>query len=211
MNQSSYLTARTVPQTERGKKTRRQLLDAAEVEFGRAGFEAASIGDITKRAGVAQGTFYLYFTDKTAIFSELVDELGARLRHHLGAAVQGKKSRFDIERAGMRAFFEFTREHTALYRIIRQAEFVDLAAFRRYYERMAASYVRALKASQQAGEVAKIDPEVLAYCLMGVSDFLGMRYVLWGDEAADLDRVTEHAMRLVSTGMAVPPRGASKR
>jgi hypothetical protein len=31
----------------------------------------------------------------------------------------------------------------------------------------------------RAGQVARLDPETLAYCLMGIGDFLGMRWVLW--------------------------------
>jgi hypothetical protein len=29
------------------------------------------------------------------------------------------------------------------------------------------------------GEIQRSDPETLTWCLMGMGDFLGMRYVLW--------------------------------
>jgi hypothetical protein len=31
----------------------------------------------------------------------------------------------------------------------------------------------------EQGEIARLDPRVLAYCLMGIGDFLGTRWVLW--------------------------------
>ena len=49
------------PRTERGRRTLRKLLDAAAVEFGERGFYDASISGITRRAGVALGSFYTYF------------------------------------------------------------------------------------------------------------------------------------------------------
>ena len=57
---------------KRGARTRRRLLDAAEQVFAELGYHEASIVKITEAAGVAQGTFYLYFDSKQAIFDELV-------------------------------------------------------------------------------------------------------------------------------------------
>src|SRR5947209_6409204 len=102
------------PATARGMRTRQELLSAAEVAFGERGYEAASISEITQRAGVAQGTFYVYFADKRSLFVELVDELSVRLRRSLADAVRGLTERPAIERAGLTAFFEFTRSHRGL-------------------------------------------------------------------------------------------------
>jgi AcrR family transcriptional regulator len=44
------------PVTARGEATRRKILDAAEEVFGEMGYYEASISEITRRAGVAQGT-----------------------------------------------------------------------------------------------------------------------------------------------------------
>lgn len=187
------------PVTPRGQRTRQRLLDAAELVFGEKGYEAASIADLTRAAGVALGTFYVYFPDKKALFVEVVDALGERLRHELGAAVEGKAGRLAVERAGLLAFFAFARRHRLLYRVVRQAEFVDEACFRRYYRRIGEPYARRLAAAMDAGELRRLDPEALAYCLMGLNDFLGMRYVLWGG-GRGLDRALETALELVAHG-----------
>jgi AcrR family transcriptional regulator len=96
-----------VPVTARGQATRRRLLDAAEEVFGARGFERASIVDVTRGAEVAQGTFYVYFPDKQAIFTELVTQLGHDLRRHIAETVVGLDDRMAVERAGFRAFFQF--------------------------------------------------------------------------------------------------------
>jgi AcrR family transcriptional regulator len=63
-----------------GKPERRQqILNVARDVFARRGYHAAKIDDIVAAAGIARGTFYLYFQDKRAIFEEIVDRTIARL------------------------------------------------------------------------------------------------------------------------------------
>ncbi|MGA9520436.1 MAG: TetR/AcrR family transcriptional regulator [Myxococcaceae bacterium] len=164
-------------------------MDAAEAVFGQKGYEQASIAEITQKAGVALGTFYVYFPDKKTLFVETVDNLGRRLRTELSEAIEGRPDRFEVEEAGIRAFLAFVRRHKLLYRVVRQAEFVDPDCFRRYYENLAIPYARGLEEAMRAGQVRKIDPEGLAWILMGLSDYLGMRYVLWGGRRSADDTV----------------------
>ena len=188
------------PPTTKGRRTRQRLLDAAEVVFGESGYERASIVEITRHADVALGTFYVYFPNKQAIFSELVTELGHGLRRRLAEAIGELSNRIEIEEAGCRAFLEFVRAHRNLYRIVRQAEFVDESLYRSYYQRLASSYVRGLERAVDAGEIRDLDPETVAYALMGIFDFLGMRWVLWNDRLPPR-RVVEDVFRLIRHGL----------
>lgn len=54
---------------------RTQILEAAAELFGTQGYHSTSVSDIIAQAGIARGTFYLYFQSKRAIFEELVDQL----------------------------------------------------------------------------------------------------------------------------------------
>jgi AcrR family transcriptional regulator len=69
--------------TAQGRRTRAALVAAAERVFVRHGFIKARIGDVTREAGVAVGSFYTYFPSKEAIFVAVVDEYRRRLRAHL--------------------------------------------------------------------------------------------------------------------------------
>ncbi|MBN9072699.1 MAG: TetR/AcrR family transcriptional regulator, partial [Rhizobiales bacterium] len=53
---------------------RRQILDGARRIFIEMGFDAASMNDITRAAGVSKGTIYVYFASKEELFEALVDE-----------------------------------------------------------------------------------------------------------------------------------------
>ena len=55
------------------------LLQAAKEVFAKKGFHDTAVSDIAERAGVAKGTFYLYFDDKESIFMALIDELFAMI------------------------------------------------------------------------------------------------------------------------------------
>ncbi len=186
--------------TPRGRRTRAKLLDAAERVFGEQGYERASIVEITRTAGVAQGTFYVYFESKQTIFAHLVDTLGKTLRQRLAEAITDLDSRLAVEEAGFEAFLRFIEEHRHLYKIIRQAEFVDEDLYRNYYARLAEGYVAGLKAAMDSGEFEKLDAEAIAYALMGVFDFLGMRWVLWEGELPPAE-VRKDIMRFIAGGL----------
>lgn len=165
----------------RGERTRRRLLEAAEEVFAQLGYHDASIVKITEAAGVAQGTFYVYFESKQEIFDELVDDLNRRVRHAMSEGAAQGTTRAEAERLGFRAFFAFTAEHPGLYRVVRQAEFVSPRALQRHYERIAEGYVEGLRKAIGDGEIVEQDAEVAAWALMGIGELLGMRWLLWGD------------------------------
>lgn len=200
MDESARTGAPKPPLTKRGRRTRALLIDAAEQVFGAQGFERASIADITRLAGVAQGTFYIYFPDKEAILLHLVTELADKLRARIHASIAEASERFDVERAGFRAFFEFCRDHRNLYRIVRQAEFVNEQAYQRYYRDLARGYVRGLEDAVAKGQIRPCNAEKVAYALMGIGDFLGMRWILWESDC-DIEELVEEAMALIERGL----------
>ncbi len=188
------------PKTRRGERTRQKILDAAQREIGRKGFAEASISTITAEAAVGQGTFYLYFRSKEDVLRELVLRMGRRLRRHLTLAIAGAPNRLEAERRGLRAFLEFVRANTDLYRVVAELQFVDPAVFQRYYQDFAASYRDGLIAAEKQGQIRKGDAEVRAWALMGISDMVGRRFALW-DGKTPLKRVADAAYDLIAKGL----------
>ena len=189
--------------TLKGRVTRQALLDAAEEVFGEFSYDRASIAEITRRAGVAQGTFYVYFPDKQSAFVQLVRDLNHGLRRHIAAAVEGIDDRLEMERVGLRAFFEFTASHRALYKVVREAEFVDEDIYRWHYQTLGAAYVRGLETAIERGQIRDdINPETLAWVLMGVAELLGSRWVILEHREPPAE-VIEEVMRFVSGGFGL--------
>lgn len=52
---------------------REQILDGAWRVFKTSGFDAASMNDITREAGVSKGTIYVYFENKEDLFAALIE------------------------------------------------------------------------------------------------------------------------------------------
>lgn len=186
---------------EGGEATRQSLLQAAEKLFGEAGFHKTSISAITYVAGVAQGTFYLYFPSKVSIFKQLVEEINHRFRVLERAALSGLNDRRQVEREGFRTFFRFISEHPHAYRIIREAEFIDERTGRWYYEQLARGYVRGLRRGMGHGEVHVIDPEPVAYALLGMGHFIGLRWLFVGKEKQVSDSTLAAMLDLILHGV----------
>lgn len=190
--------ARYEPSTEKGRATRRLLLDNAEDVFGELSYDRASVAEITRRAGVAQGTFYVYFPDKKAAFVELVRQLNHDLRRTLAEAVTAGRDRLEIERIGFQTFFDYVVRHKSLYRIVRESEFVDIATYRWHYTTLAEGYSTGIKAAQTRGEITDaVSSETIAWILMGISEFIGGRWVLWEGEIPP-DEVFEGLMTFIT-------------
>jgi len=52
---------------------REQILDGAHRVFMRLGFDASSMNDVTREAGVSKGTLYVYFANKEELFTAIIE------------------------------------------------------------------------------------------------------------------------------------------
>lgn len=190
------------PKTARGARTRARILQAAETTFGSLGYHRAGITDITRAAGVAQGTFYTYFGGKEEILRELVMDMGHKVRAHLAAEIIGASNRLEAEERGLRAFLEYLAAHPSLYRVLQEAQFVDEAVYREYYETFARGYAEMLDNASRKGEIRAGNNEHRAWALMGLSHFLGLKYALWDDDAR-FDDIVATMSDLFYNGLAL--------
>jgi AcrR family transcriptional regulator len=68
----SAIAAKPSTRAARAAERRSAIVAAGLAEFSARGFAATRLDDVAKRAGVAKGTIYLHFTDKEALFQELI-------------------------------------------------------------------------------------------------------------------------------------------
>lgn len=174
------------PSTARGRATRERILRAAEACFARDGYSGTSVAEIGRASGASHGSFYVYFSSKHAIFAELIRNLAADIRLVTRVAMKNAPSRLDAEIAGTKAFFLWLREHRDLHRILHLIDEVDKSLAVEFYSSIAEGYADGLRAAMTDGEVQSVDAELLAYALMGMNQFVSMRWYLWrGDEMTD--------------------------
>jgi AcrR family transcriptional regulator len=185
--------------TARGQRTRARLLEAAETVFGTYGYHETSLVQITEEAGVGLGTFYGHFRSKREIYDELIRTRGAELRAAVRDATVGLTQRRELEIAGFTAFFAWIAAHPGIYSVARQEASTDPQATREWYGAFAGDYASALARAMRESGVATGDPEVLAWAMMGMADFVAMRFIVWkgdGDlPATTLGEFLEVALR----------------
>jgi len=68
-----------VSHTQTRKANREKLLAAGREVFSTIGYDAATVRDIVRKSGLAQGSFYNYFNDKQAVFEAILSDMLAPL------------------------------------------------------------------------------------------------------------------------------------
>jgi AcrR family transcriptional regulator len=115
-------TVLTAPskRVQKARDVRDRILSAGRVCFSESGLYATRVDEITKRAGVAKGTFYLHFDSKEdlirVVAEESFQELGAR------AWIASSSARIWPQRTSRiaEAHLEFFSEHPDRMRILHQ-------------------------------------------------------------------------------------------
>ncbi|MBR2381309.1 MAG: TetR/AcrR family transcriptional regulator [Clostridia bacterium] len=178
-----------LPKTKLGLAKMNKLLDAAEELFTNNGFHGTSISDICKRAGTAVGTFYIYFETKTDVYRYLMWKYQKQIKALLAESIKGCSTRFEMEREGIKCFVKFAMKTPNVYNIIWGSLSIDQKLFVDYYSSFAESYTHALQKS--SNEVDTQDSTTVAYMLMGISNFIGLRAIFEQMNDEDIDRIID--------------------
>jgi len=189
-----------MPKTKRGMATLNKIVNSAEKLFYKKGYHGTGINDITTASNVALGTFYIYFEDKMSIYRYLLVQYSHRIRMHISKEIAGIEDRVEAERIGLRAFLLFIAKHKHIYNIIWESLYIDKKLFVDYYTQFAANYVRQIKQAQEADEMKQYDPEIVAFVMMGISNFIGLNYIMFKDEK-NVDQVVDEVIRILKDGL----------
>ncbi|MFO0003231.1 MAG: TetR/AcrR family transcriptional regulator, partial [bacterium] len=94
------------------------ILEAAIEVFAEKGFHHARISDIARRAGVADGTIYLYFRNKDDVLLTIFEEKMGVLIDGLRHALVGVDDPLERVRTFARYHFRQVRDHRALAEVL---------------------------------------------------------------------------------------------
>jgi AcrR family transcriptional regulator len=182
--------------TKSAEDRRRELLDAAIQVFTEKGVGGATVADITSRAGVAKGTFYLYFESKDHVVAAIRERFVIELTEHAAPFVEamGRMDWWELADAVARDMVEWTLDHGEICKVIMQAytpETYEILA------RADLSLIRLLAAGIQAGVEAGAfhvsDPEVAAAFLYNGIIFTVVQQIMYAPNI-DRDRLVRAAL-----------------
>ncbi len=171
MSGLAILERPAVPADEDNAK-RRQIIEGARAVFLAQGFDAASMNDIARAAGVSKGTLYVYFKHKEQLFEAIVEEEN---RAQAEGLFDFDPNDHDVEAALTRAGFAYIRflcrpeKASAIRTVIAIAERMPELG-RKFYESGPAKGIAKLAAyiaaQVEAGVLVVEDCEVAAAQLM---------------------------------------------
>lgn len=172
-------------QIAKNEATRARLLQATAEVIGEHGFAKATIDAITKRAGIAHGAFYFYFSSRQHAFDQALEDLGQNLIDAVSAAVKGSPGIMELEQRGFAANIAFAEKHVEMHRIMTEAELYAPEAYARFMKRLRDRYINSLRRSMPKGDLAHFDEselETVAVLLMGMRRAFLHAYCLDGWE-----------------------------
>jgi AcrR family transcriptional regulator len=186
-----------------------QILDAAAKVFAEKGFHRATIKDIARTAGIADGTIYTYFDNKTAVLVGLLNRLNEteqRAMHFEQAALQDTRS-FMIAYLRQRLNFIFANAETM--RAVLPEMLVNAELRQIYYQQiieptmaLAERYYQSLA---EQGQIRDLDPPLIVRSVAGT--VLGLLiFSLLGDTqiSEQQDKLPELLSTLLLDGILQP-------
>lgn len=150
------------------EKIRLDLQQKGKHLFSVFGLKKTSIADLTKAAGIAQGTFYLFYSSKEELYFELVEQEEEAVRGQLGDAYF---SGAPLKREGFKQFLRDsleTMEHNPFLRQLYDEELME-ALFRKlpadklesHFAKDADDLLPVIRKGQREGWIRSRDPEAI--------------------------------------------------
>lgn len=177
---------------DNGRQDKRTLISEAAVEvFAEKGFHQARVADISKRAGVADGTIYLYFKNKDDLLLSIFEDSMTLLVN--GAREQLSKETCPLQK--IRTFVSFHFQQVQDNRSVAEVLQVELRLSNKFlkdyrpaklwdYLEILAEVIRE---GQANGTIRpEVDPFMQMWALFGALDELGMQWVLARNRKIDL-------------------------
>lgn len=207
-------TARAVPNRTRTRLApevrRRQILEAALVEFNALGFAAASISRIARRAGISKANIYVHFTNKDDMFETLLERLMTRSQGKWSQMLDVQSAEEFVDRLVESAYGGLTEDTIAIARLL----ITEGHRVPHLLSKWSTANLRARKERQAiidrlvAAKVVQPSPLTEHFSIaMAPVVYSAVAEMVWGRNkaAAEVEAVKE-AHRKLLTLLLVPPR-----
>lgn len=187
------------------------LMKAGMILFSEKGYHDTKVSDIVKQAGVAQGTFYLYFESKADLFAALLDKFIGLITEAVGSIV------FDLDaittpvqlgarlRMAVETILRVYRDNAALARIvIREGSSLGADSANRWQQaidRIAEIGAVVMEGAIERGLLPPQNTKVVPYCVLGMYERAAYRWLV-EDQSMDIDELAEALTRYEMLGVS---------
>lgn len=184
---------------------RLDLLEAARKVFAEKGIPGATVSDITEAAGVAKGTFYLYFESKEALLGALKERFVDDLIAHASSFLPriGRDDWWALADSTVESVFDFVLAHRDLIQVFAQEGLTPQSrqVFADAEDKLVNMFAFAIRAGADAGAFAARDPELTAAFLNHAFHGVIEHSILYGRDI-DRDRLVDGAREFMRRVLA---------
>jgi AcrR family transcriptional regulator len=197
-----------------GNDKRERIIEAAMKLFEEQGYHGTKVSNIVKEAGMAQGTFYLYFKSKEDLFRSVAESCLDEIAMALAVNAEGESV--------------LSQENTILYRTIHKAltvyyhnrmivsmlnrigaaspEIQDIS--RHFYGKMAALIQATFRKFKAYPHYTDQQLEMTAYAKIGMVEMVAYHWFI--EKGAGLESIDEMTKVLIGVNInCLPEEGAS--
>ena len=158
---------------QRSEETRAKIIESAIKLFSTRGFNAASVDDICKDAGISKGAFYHHFESKQALFLALLDGWLQTIDNAIEASKDLTVPEtfmqmtaafpyiFETAGEGLPMFLEFWLQASRDKKIWE----ASIAPYRRYHK----YFTTLIKKGVDEGSFVEVDPELTARMIVSTA------------------------------------------
>ncbi|RJO71591.1 MAG: TetR/AcrR family transcriptional regulator [Myxococcales bacterium] len=188
---------------------KQSILQAAKKVFALKGYHAAGVADIIEEAGIARGTFYLYFESKRDVFNALIEYVTQSISERLEPIQTDKEHAIypalfaTMER--IKAFFFSDPDLAKIF--LHEATALDASAAERLQDlrhRLVQWLATLVRKWQEQGILRAIDAEIAAYCFIGSIRELFEQYLITGYLDKDSSKIVHDILDLYVFGILMP-------
>jgi AcrR family transcriptional regulator/predicted DNA-binding transcriptional regulator AlpA len=187
------------------ERRKQDIIEAAIRVFATKGYYRTHVQDITKTAGIAKGTFYLYFQNKRDIFIEVVDEVIRKMMSEGNEAIKDEEDPAKRLLFRGRFLFENYSKYNYILFQLRVAGAADerlpAEKVKRIYHEMTELLVRDdISQLVELGVSRDIDQDLLAYAFIGLFEIMLFRMTV--DNKYSFDQIIDFLRDFVMNGIA---------
>jgi AcrR family transcriptional regulator len=185
---------------------RNQILDAATTVFAEKGFHRATIKDVARAAGIADGTIYTYFSSKTEVLLGILNRLNESTEREMQFALGSEQDVRAFFKAYVRQRISLIWPNAEVFRAVLPEMLVKAELRDLYYQQVLVPTFRVAEhyflAQMEEGQLRKVDVPLAVRAIAGTVFGLLMIQLL-GDEliAARWEELPEVLTTLVFDGL----------
>jgi AcrR family transcriptional regulator len=182
------------------------VVRCAKAVFSQKGYYQASVSDIIQRAGIARGTFYLYFQSKRDVFNNILDEL-AKEPEEVIKRINLDPSASPLEQLEsiLRSIIMLALEDRAMTQIVlSRAGGLDSefdGKLREFYETVLGTIESSLQRGIELGLVRECNTKIIACCVLGCMKEVVNHIFTDAEAISQLDHILDEVLNFGLQGV----------